>query len=54
MTTTHKTVSWPIPKELDDRIAKVVASRIGYATKSEFIREAIRKLLDEKEKLKGE
>jgi Arc/MetJ-type ribon-helix-helix transcriptional regulator len=51
MDTKHLTVSWPIPKELDERIGIIVESRIGYATKSEFIREAIRKHLDEKEKM---
>lgn len=45
------TVSWPIPRELDERIGNIVRARMGYATKSEFIREAIRKLLDEKEGL---
>lgn len=50
MTTKQITVSWPIPKELDERIGIIVESRIGYATKSEFIREAIRIHLDEKEK----
>ena len=51
MNTSYKQV--PIPDDLAAKIDSIVDSNIGYVSVSEFIRDAVRRRIEELEKVKS-